>query len=179
MRVAEGRKPFIFFIIYSAPIKCHFYNTKSDTIFSKRRRYTYKHSHYTICTGKSQQNFGVNTVTLSNRCPNKQRKQRRVMNSGTVRKLTIPQSASLTAPFAQGSRGQAKTYFLIFMRAPKPQKSILYFPTLEKNNRPCTFKPPLCKGRWRGAAVTEGLSYVALRIKVTYKTYKQTPQTTV
>ena len=32
---------------------------------------------------------------------------------------------------------------------------------------------------WRGAAVTEGLSYVALRIKVTYKTYKQTPQTTV
>ena len=49
-------------------------------------------------------------------------------------------------------------HIFAFSQSTETKQKILYFPTLEiKSNRPCTFKPPLCKGRWRGAAATEGL----------------------
>ena len=49
---------------------------------------------------------------------------------------TIPQSTTLTAPFTQGS---------------------LFNVGLPCTRGPFYPKPPLCKGRWHGAAVAEGL----------------------
>ena len=102
-------------------------------------------------------------MCLTYKFTNKQLKRRWVINQRLIRKSTIPQSASLTAPFTQGSRGLRKGRFqplykvggaeqkhiFVFYEGTETKQKILYFPTLEiKSNRPCTFKPPLCKGRW-------------------------------
>ena len=100
---------------------------------------------------------------LSNSCTNPAR-EKNDNPSVTAAPCHLPlhKGAYVTQPFnfSHQIRGQTKTCFCIFYDGAKTkQKNDFIFSHIRKNNRHCSVRPPLCKGRWHGAAVTEGLSF--------------------